>query len=143
MPAEALRLLNSLEKATTIIYDHKQGLAKNMIAADNTIAVRIPNHEFCKELIGQFGKPIVSTSANKSGESTPQSFVEIDDAMIEKMRQTGEKIGNAFQIKDDLFDYGLGGKIGKPTGIDIREKKPTFHSFTPSTIAKMVLAKGC
>ena len=83
MPAEALRLLNSLEKATTIIYDHKQGLAKNMIAADNTIAVRIPNHEFCKELIGQFGKPIVSTSANKSGESTPQSFVEIDDAMID------------------------------------------------------------
>ena len=51
MPAEALRLLNSLEKATTIIYDHKKGLAKNMIAADNTIAVRIPNHEFCKELI--------------------------------------------------------------------------------------------
>ena len=77
IPQEALKLLNSLEKATTIIYDHKQGLATNMIAADNTIAVRIPNHEFCKELIRKFGKPIVSTSANKSGEVTPKSFSDI------------------------------------------------------------------
>lgn len=83
MPAEALRLLNSLEKATTIIYDHKQGLAKNMIAADNTIAVRIPSHDFCKQLIGKFGKPIVSTSANRSGESTPKSFTEISDSIID------------------------------------------------------------
>ena len=83
MPEEALRLLNSLEKATTIIYDHKKGLAKNMIAADNTIAVRIPNHDFCKQLIREFGKPIVSTSANKSGETTPKSFAEITDDIID------------------------------------------------------------
>ena len=49
-----------------------------------------------------------------------------DDATIEKMRQIGENIGIAFQIKDDLFDYGLGGKIGKPTGIDIKERKSTL-----------------
>ena len=49
-----------------------------------------------------------------------------NEEMIEKMRLTGEKIGIAFQIKDDLFDYGLGGKIGKPTGNDIKEKKATL-----------------
>lgn len=49
-----------------------------------------------------------------------------DEATVEKMRSAGEKIGIAFQIKDDLFDYGLGGKIGKPTGNDIREKKSTL-----------------
>lgn len=49
-----------------------------------------------------------------------------DDETIEKMRYIGEQIGIAFQIKDDLFDYGLGGKIGKPTGIDIKEKKSTL-----------------
>lgn len=49
-----------------------------------------------------------------------------DEATIEKMRVVGEKIGIAFQIKDDLFDYGLGGKIGKPTGTDIKEKKSTL-----------------
>lgn len=49
-----------------------------------------------------------------------------DDDTIEKMRAIGEQIGIAFQIKDDLFDYGLGDKIGKPTGNDIREKKSTL-----------------
>jgi octaprenyl-diphosphate synthase len=44
----------------------------------------------------------------------------------EKMRQFGEFVGIAFQIKDDIFDYGIPGKIGKPTGIDIRERKLTL-----------------
>lgn len=83
IPDEALKLLNSLEKPTTIIYEHKQGLAENMIAADNTIAVRIPNHPFCQDLIAEFGKPIVSTSANKSGKETPKTYAEIDPAIID------------------------------------------------------------
>lgn len=48
-----------------------------------------------------------------------------DEAITEQMRLFGEKVGVAFQIKDDLFDYGSA-KIGKPTGIDIREKKMTL-----------------
>ncbi|HJT75205.1 MAG TPA: polyprenyl synthetase family protein, partial [Chitinophaga sp.] len=48
-----------------------------------------------------------------------------NDEVTEKMRLFGEKVGVAFQIKDDLFDYGTE-KIGKPTGIDIREKKMTL-----------------
>lgn len=44
----------------------------------------------------------------------------------EKMRLFGEKVGIAFQIKDDLFDYGSGENIGKPTGIDIKERKMTL-----------------
>ena len=46
--------------------------------------------------------------------------------VIEKMRKFGEHVGIAFQIKDDLFDYGSGENIGKPTGIDIKEKKMTL-----------------
>ena len=83
IPEEALKLLNSLEKPTTILYEHKQGLAQNMIAADNTIAVRIPNHKFCQDLLTKFGKPIVSTSANKSGKDTPKSFDQIDSEIID------------------------------------------------------------
>lgn len=48
-----------------------------------------------------------------------------DDQATEQMRLFGEKVGIAFQIKDDLFDYGAD-KVGKPTGIDIREKKLTL-----------------
>lgn len=57
-----------------------------------------------------------------------------DDATVEKMRIFGEKIGMAFQIKDDLFDYGEM-EIGKPVGIDIREKKmtlPLIHALSKS-----------
>jgi octaprenyl-diphosphate synthase len=49
-----------------------------------------------------------------------------DVANTEKMRQIGEWIGIAFQIKDDLFDYESGSAIGKPTGIDIKERKMTL-----------------
>jgi octaprenyl-diphosphate synthase len=49
-----------------------------------------------------------------------------DEQLIEKMRAFGEAVGTAFQIKDDLFDYGFGSNIGKPTGIDIKEKKMTL-----------------
>ena len=48
-----------------------------------------------------------------------------DDATVEKMRQFGEKIGIAFQIKDDVFDFGTD-DVGKPLGIDIKEKKITL-----------------
>jgi octaprenyl-diphosphate synthase len=54
-----------------------------------------------------------------------------DETMAEDMRIFGEKIGLAFQIKDDLFDYGSS-SIGKPTGNDIKEKKltlPLIHTL--------------
>jgi octaprenyl-diphosphate synthase len=53
------------------------------------------------------------------------SSVDTDAASIETMRKFGEKVGIAFQIKDDLFDYG-NEEIGKPLGIDIKEKKMTL-----------------
>lgn len=49
-----------------------------------------------------------------------------NDELVKKMHTFGEKIGIAFQIKDDLFDYGEGFAIGKPRGIDIKEKKLTL-----------------
>ncbi|MEQ8323590.1 MAG: polyprenyl synthetase family protein [Vicingaceae bacterium] len=52
--------------------------------------------------------------------------VDQDEEIILKMKKFGELVGMAFQIKDDLFDYGSEENIGKPTGIDIREKKMTL-----------------
>ena len=57
--------------------------------------------------------------------ATGASSVSADEATIEKMRLFGEKVGMAFQIKDDLFDFGTK-EIGKPLGIDIKEKKLTL-----------------
>ena len=52
--------------------------------------------------------------------------VTTDEKIVEQMRAFGEAVGIAFQIKYDLFDYGDGSNIGKPTGIDIKEKKMTL-----------------
>ena len=61
--------------------------------------------------------------------------VQNDDAIVEKMRLFGEYIGMAFQIKDDLFDYG-DTAIGKPTGIDIKEQKMTLPLiYTLNTVS--------
>jgi octaprenyl-diphosphate synthase len=55
------------------------------------------------------------------------------------MRKFGELVGLAFQIKDDIFDYGTPGKIGKPTGIDIRERKMTLPLiYTLNTVDKSI-----
>lgn len=66
-----------------------------------------------------------------------------DEATIEKMRSFGEKIGIAFQIKDDMFDFGTD-DVGKPLGIDIKEKKvtlPLIYSLnsTPSSERKRII----
>ena len=59
--------------------------------------------------------------------------------MSERMRNFGELVGLAFQIKDDIFDYGTSGKIGKPTGLDIRERKMTLPLiYTLNTAPKDV-----
>lgn len=57
--------------------------------------------------------------------SAGAASVTTNDDIIEKMKQFGEQVGMAFQIKDDLFDYG-DAKVGKPTGNDIKEKKLTL-----------------
>ena len=80
-----LELLSKTTNPTTIIYENPIGLAKNVVAADNTVAIRIVQNEFCRELIYLFGKPIVSTSANISGNPTPKSFAEIEKSIMESV----------------------------------------------------------
>ncbi len=82
VPGIAVDLVNSIEKPLTVIYEGAKGLAKNVVAADGSIAIRVTRDEFCRELIRQFGKPIVSTSANISGMPDPVTFSQIPAAII-------------------------------------------------------------
>ena len=70
--------LETTQKPTTVIYNGAIGFADNLISKDGSIAIRICKDEFCKHLIKRFRKPIVSTSANISGELSPKNFSEID-----------------------------------------------------------------
>ncbi len=74
--------LQRVIKPTTVIYEHALGLAENILAQDGSVAIRICNEEFCRHLIKRFRKPIVSTSANVSGQHPPSLFSEISDEIL-------------------------------------------------------------
>ena len=74
-----LSYISSSEKPTTAIFKDAVHLPKNMVNEDGSIAIRIVKDDFCQQLIQQFQKPLVSTSANISGEKFPQNFKEVSD----------------------------------------------------------------
>ncbi|MBK0383228.1 threonylcarbamoyl-AMP synthase [Pedobacter sp. SD-b] len=82
IPDVAYDLIEYTEKPLTIIYDGAKNLAKNLINEDGSVAIRIPKHDFCEQLIQRFRKPIVSTSPNISGEPTPFNFFQISDEIL-------------------------------------------------------------
>lgn len=67
------------QRPTTVIFEHALHLPDNLVAADGSIAIRIVRDEFCRHLIKRLRKPIVSTSANISGEPTAKTFSEISN----------------------------------------------------------------
>ena len=97
IPEMAVQLVEVNDRPMTIIYPgakvsaaqadpvtgkfpvDKYSLAPNAVAEDGTVGIRIPMMDFCVELVRKFGRPIVSTSANISGEATPKKFSEISE----------------------------------------------------------------
>lgn len=69
--------LESVQKPTTVIYEGAIGLADNLLAEDGSAGIRVVEEPFLKHLIKRFRKPIVSTSANISGEPSPANFNEV------------------------------------------------------------------
>ena len=83
MPDIAWDLIETTDKPLTIIYDQVKGIATNAIADDGSCGIRLAKDSFCEQLIKRFGKPIISTSANVSGEKTPIDFSSISDSILE------------------------------------------------------------
>lgn len=83
VPEVAVQLIENIKDPLTVIYPNAKRLAKNVIAEDGTIAIRLVRHDFCAELIRKLGKPIVSTSANISGMQTPMVFEQIDQKICD------------------------------------------------------------
>ncbi len=78
-------IINQFVRPTTIIYSNAINLSQRLINEDQTIAVRITKDPFCRSLIKRLRQPIVSTSANISGSSSPSSFNEISDEIKHKV----------------------------------------------------------
>ncbi len=84
IPKVIEEFLKTSTNPTSVIYSHPKGLAQNVVASDDTVAIRIVQNDFCKALIKEFGKPIVSTSANFSQAPSPVSFNEIDPLLLKQ-----------------------------------------------------------
>lgn len=79
VPEIAWELIEVADTPLTIIYPGAKNLAANLLARDGSIGIRITSEAFTQQLIQRFRKPVVSTSANISGQKTPQNFAEISD----------------------------------------------------------------
>ncbi|HAF29312.1 MAG TPA: threonylcarbamoyl-AMP synthase [Bacteroidales bacterium] len=85
IPEIAWDLIELTDKPLTIIYAGAKNLASNLIAEDGSVGIRISEDPFNQKLIQKFQKPLVSTSANKSGERSPSNFSEISLKIIESV----------------------------------------------------------
>ncbi len=83
VPDIAWDLIDLSDKPLTIILNGAKNLASNLISSDGTIGVRITSEDFSRDLCQRFRKPIVSTSANITGESSPQNFNQIHPEIID------------------------------------------------------------
>jgi L-threonylcarbamoyladenylate synthase len=81
IPTAAVDILEYATKPTTIVFDKMMGVAENVVAQDGSCGVRLTTDEFCKKIIRKLNKPLVSTSANISGEKTARNFKQIDEAI--------------------------------------------------------------
>ena len=90
VPAVAWDIMDLSEKPITIVYDAPKGISKNLLAEDGSIGIRLVKDEFCKRLISKLNKPIVSTSANFSGEKSPKSFADISPKLINEVDAVAE-----------------------------------------------------
>ena len=82
IPETAWQIMDLSEKPTTLILDNPRNVAPNLIAPDKSLGIRIVKEPFCFKLLERMKKPLVSTSANISGQPTPASFKEISPEII-------------------------------------------------------------
>ncbi len=82
VPEMAWEIIDLSEKPVTLVYDNPRGLPAELLAADGSIGIRLVKTPFLRKLISGLNKPIVSTSANLSGEKSPRSFADISQEVI-------------------------------------------------------------
>ncbi|MGZ5198053.1 MAG: L-threonylcarbamoyladenylate synthase, partial [Kaistella sp.] len=85
VPEMAWEIMDLSEKPVTLIYDNPKGLPKEILADDGSIGIRLVKDDYLKKLIGKLNKPLVSTSANFSGDKSPMQFADISQEIIKSV----------------------------------------------------------
>ena len=113
IPSIAIDLVDVNDAPMTIVYPGAQGLAPEVVAEDGSVGIRIPNHEFCTELLRRLRVPLVSTSANISGKPAPGSYKDIAPEILSAVQWCAPRrfeagaTGRASQI----IKLGLRGEV--------------------------------
>jgi L-threonylcarbamoyladenylate synthase len=113
VPEVAWQLLEVASAPLTLILPGGVGIAPNLIPDAGTIGIRVPAHDFCHALLRRLGRPLVSTSANISGEPTPLTFGEIPAAIREGVDMVvPQKFeGHPTRKPSSIIMLGEGGEI--------------------------------
>lgn len=112
VPDLAWDIIDISDKPTTIIYPKAKNLAKNVIAEDGSIAIRMVKEGFCNQLVYKFNKPIVSTSANVSDFPTPLYFQEISNKIIDGVDYiVNQKFDSGTKKASSIIKIGMAGEI--------------------------------
>ena len=91
VPEMAWEIMDLSEKPVTLIYDNPKGLPKEILAEDGSIGIRLVDDLFLKKIITKLNKPLVSTSANFSGEKSPMKFSDISQEIIDSVDFVSEE----------------------------------------------------
>ncbi len=112
VPEVAYDVLKYANKPTTIIYDDPIRIAENLIADDNSLGIRVARDPFLSKLLRSFKKPIVSTSANFSGEPSPKSFKEINETLKDKVDYISKAPDNSkFNKPSAIIKIGMDSSV--------------------------------
>lgn len=113
VPEIALTLFEVADKPLTLILPECMGVAENLIPQEKTLAIRIPKHEFCQQLIHHFGRPLVSTSANISQHLTPLTFNEIEQEIMDGVDLIIDPKweGNPTRQASSIIQVGIDGEV--------------------------------
>ncbi|MGV8915337.1 MAG: L-threonylcarbamoyladenylate synthase [Kaistella sp.] len=91
VPEMAWEIMDLSEKPVTLIYDAPKGLPKELLAEDGSIGIRLVNELYLKKIITKLNNPLVSTSANFSGEKSPMKFSDISPEIIKAVDFVAEE----------------------------------------------------
>ncbi len=113
IPEIAEQLLEVADKPLTIIYPGGINLAPDVCAPDGSVAIRIPNQEFCQSVIRRLHRPILSTSANLSGEKSPARYSGIDPQIVKQVDWSAPSFleAGAAGKASSIIKLGTGGEV--------------------------------
>ncbi len=115
VPEIAFTFIEAAVKPLSIIFQQAKNLAPALIGYDHTIGIRVVQDDFCRELIRRYGKPVVSTSANVSGDAPPRSFSNIDQKIKDAVDYivTWRQDDISASSPSDIIKFGIDGEIIK------------------------------